>query len=205
VVEDEPTFGMAVARRGWIELEGRFADGELLPLPPAGLASTAVRLRSLEELLHLSVDHGGLRGFFAKAKSYVSTQSRPWDSTGLARATDDPHIVRQWGHFTAQIDALTILYDEAVAETDATLDRGAAEPGPALTVARSYASSLAGPLISGVIEILGASATSDRHGFDRFWRDLTAHALDDPPLHNLEDIGRARIARRRPAVNKDRG
>jgi alkylation response protein AidB-like acyl-CoA dehydrogenase len=198
---EAPSFGLELARVGWIELDGAFAARELGSASLEAGGRAASQLRDDTELLHLSIDFGILKAFYEKAKAYLQTQSRPWDSTGLARATDDPHIVRQWGEFAAKINALAKLYDEAVSEVGASEARRPESEGSALATARSYASSLAAPFVSGVIEILGASATSDRNGFDLFWRDLAVHALDTPPVVRLEDIGR-RALTRRPAAAK---
>ena len=192
---EAPSFGLALARVGWIELDGVFAARELGAASPEARGRVASQLRNDAELLHLSIDFGILRAFHEKAKTYLQNQSRPWDSTGLARATDDPHIVRQWGEFAAKLAAFAKLYDEAVSEVGASEARRPEGEGFALATARSYGSSFAATFVSGVIEILGASATSDRNGFDLFWRDLAVHALDAPPVVRLEDIGRRALAR----------
>ncbi len=186
ITVEEPAFGLAATIRGWIELDGIFPPAELRPAPATEIGTVVSSLRDAEELLHLALDHGGLRGFLAAARTFLLTRSRPWDSTGLDRSADDPHIVRQWGGFIAQQHALEALYEEALLEAD----RGAT--GPALHIARLYARGLVRPLISGVIETLGASATSEQYGFDAFWRDLTAQALEDAPSLDLARIGAER-------------
>jgi alkylation response protein AidB-like acyl-CoA dehydrogenase len=158
--------------------------------PVAARASLGSRPNEAAELLHLAFDLGVLAGFASRAKTFLLQRARPWDSTGLARAADDPHIVRQWGEFSAKLQALTRLYEEAVAEADAPAGRRRAAGGSVVAVARSYAWLFATPLVNGVIEILGASATSDHYGFDLPWRELAAHAREFPPVADLTAIGR---------------
>jgi alkylation response protein AidB-like acyl-CoA dehydrogenase len=199
---EQPSFGLALTRAGWIELDGAFGARELRLASSETGRRTASQLRGESELLHLSIDFGIVTAFYEKAKTYLQTHSRPWDSTGLARATDDPHIVRQWGGFAARINALSKLYEEALSQVSASEEGGREPHGSALAAARSYAASLAAPFVSDVIEVLGASATSDRNGFDQFWRDLAVHALEAPPVVRLEDIGRRRLGKAKVAADQ---
>ena len=43
---------------------------------------------------------------------------------------------------------------------------------------------------SGVFEMLGASATSRKAGFDRFWRNIRTHTLHDPVAYKRREVGR---------------
>jgi len=106
IAVDEPAFGLVATLRGWIELDGIFASGEIRRATATEIGAAVSSLREAEEVLHLALDYGGLRGFLSAARNFLLTRSRPWDSTGLERSADDPHIVRQWGSFVAQEHAL---------------------------------------------------------------------------------------------------
>ena len=43
---------------------------------------------------------------------------------------------------------------------------------------------------SGVFEVTGAKATSQRVGLDRFWRDVRTHTLHDPVAYKNRELGR---------------
>jgi hypothetical protein len=82
---DAPSFGSASALRGWLEVRGAFTEREFALAPSEARQRAAASLRDAFELLQLSIDFGIVKGFFEKAKTYLRTHSRPWDSTGLAR------------------------------------------------------------------------------------------------------------------------
>jgi alkylation response protein AidB-like acyl-CoA dehydrogenase len=43
---------------------------------------------------------------------------------------------------------------------------------------------------SGVFEVTGAKATSQKVGLDRFWRDIRTHTLHDPVAYKNRELGR---------------
>lgn len=43
---------------------------------------------------------------------------------------------------------------------------------------------------SGIFEMLGSRATSRKHGFDRFWRDIRTHSLHDPVAYKKREVGK---------------
>jgi alkylation response protein AidB-like acyl-CoA dehydrogenase len=186
VVPDEPAFGLSSTLHGWIEIDRILEPSDVHLVNASEIDAAATWLRDAEELLDLALDYGGLRGFLAAARTFLLTRSRPWDSTGLARSADDPHIVRQWGTFVAREHAFSELYEDALREADLGM------AGPKLRIARSYARSLVRTVINDAIELLGASATSGQYGLDTFWRDLTAHELGDAEGLRLAEIGAER-------------
>ncbi|MGL6343994.1 MAG: acyl-CoA dehydrogenase family protein, partial [Waterburya sp.] len=40
-----------------------------------------------------------------------------------------------------------------------------------------------------IFEVLGSRATSNKYGFDRYWRDLRTFTLHDPVDYKLKEIG----------------
>lgn len=186
---DKAIFDRHGFRQRWIEI------GEPLFVEPVA-AFPAVRLQAVlrkvalaEEMLHAALDLGILEGFWEAARSHVTTRSRPWQGQSLTKATDDPHLLRRYGEYTATLHAAQGLVAEAVA---AAVSDAAALPSTIDTVsaARAFALLAGRSLVSGTIELLGAGATSERYGFDLFWRDFTAHAVAHPPLWPVESIGR---------------
>lgn len=147
------------------------------------------------DLLHAAVDLGLIGAFLEAATIYVTTKTRPWPGTGYERAADDPHVIGRFGKFRAAFHGLESLLDEAteaaaVGRGDAPILAAAAR-GQAIHVGKSF--------ISETIELLGASATSQKHGFDGYWRDFTNHARQHPPSQSAETIGFALIAAALPS------
>jgi alkylation response protein AidB-like acyl-CoA dehydrogenase len=197
---NEPVFDRPGIRNGWISLDRPLADDEVRILPALSFDVELRRAALLEELLHAALDHGLLRGFAAKAHIHLTTRSRPWQGQSLEKATYDPHVVRRYGEYVSILDALTELVADAQAALEALGDTDEPEglriATDAVATARSYATLAGRTLINGTIELLGASATSEKYGFDVFWRDFTAHAVHDAPAWTLDAIGRALIADR---------
>lgn len=166
------------------------------PVRPDELRAALDRASLLEELLHAALDYGLLQAFCGAAHTHITTRTRPWQGQSLAKATDDPHLVRRYGEYVATRHALGGLMAEA---RDAVQDPNAPdEARQAVAAARGFAVLAGKTLINGTIELLGASATSDRYGFDLFWRDFTAHAVAHPPLWSPEQIGRDLVASGKP-------
>ncbi|MFK8250055.1 acyl-CoA dehydrogenase family protein [Ancylobacter terrae] len=158
------------------------------------------RQRLIASALHLSVTLGVLDGFLDRATGFLRTRSTPWYGAGLARATEDPHVLRALGLLVSKRDALDALAEEALAEVAGALrhDNPPATVGR-VDIARHYAARVARALVSEGIGLLGASSASGKHGFDRFWRDLAAHQLRYPPGCDAEALGRNFITETRVA------
>lgn len=195
---EEPAFARPAIRQGWIRLNRALQPVETRRLSPAQFEDEFLRAALVEELLQAALDHGLLRAFAAQAFTHLTTRSRPWQGQGLSRATDDPHVVRRYGEYVALLDGLTELIAEAEATAGTALDGDRGPLTAAIDVvaaARCYAILVGKTLISGTIELLGAGATSERYGFDVYWRDFTARAVQDVPLWTAAAIGRRRVYR----------
>ncbi|XBS71546.1 hypothetical protein ABK905_11840 [Acerihabitans sp. KWT182] len=151
----------------------------------------------VEELLHAALDYGIVRSFSAAAHSHITTRTRAWQGEALAKATDDPHLVRRYGEYVATRHALEELITEArdaVARLTPQAPMEAIhQAGDAVAAARMFALLAGRLIINGTLELLGAGATSQRYGFDGYWRDFSAHGVAYPPRRPLEKIGRALV------------
>ncbi len=178
-----------------------------LPAPLAATSLGAIDARALqhiteyatlvEELLHAALDFGILQGFSAAAHTHITTRTRPWQGQALAKATDDPHLVRRYGEYIATRHALEELLTEAL-EAVSRVAPGAPRQGfsqawDAVAAARLFAILAGRSIINGTLELLGAGATSERYGFDCYWRDFTAHGVVYPPYRPAENIGRGLV------------
>lgn len=148
----------------------------------------------VEELLHAALDYGILHEFSAAAHVHLTTRTRPWQGQALDKATNDPHLVRRYGEYVATRHALEELLAQA---RGAVAAAGSADDAAhrrqardAVAAARTFAALAGRAIINGTLELLGAGATSQRYGFDVFWRDFTAHGVTHPPYWPAEVIGR---------------
>lgn len=71
--------------------------------------------------------------------------------------------------------SITREYRGQVAERVATVKIVTTDTGLAVT--------------SGIYEVLGASASARKYGFDRFWRDIRTHSLHDPVAYKKKEVG----------------
>lgn len=190
--EDEPIFGRPVFRPRWIDAAVPLPAETLAVIPAARVPALLERIAIGEELLHAALDLGILEGFWTKAEVHVTTRTRPWQGQSLAKATDDPHLLRRWGTFASALHAAQGLFEEA---TSAARDEDPEAAIRAVAGARAFLTLTSREILSGAIELLGASATSERFGFDLFWRDFSAHAVIHPPVWPLDRLGAEIVAK----------
>jgi alkylation response protein AidB-like acyl-CoA dehydrogenase len=120
------------------------------------------------------------------------------------KATDEFYILERYGNFHAHLRAASALVDRAGDQLDAIyvkyggdLDaRAKMTPQERGELAEWVASvkvvttDTALRVTSGVFEVTGAKATSQKVGLDRFWRDIRTHTLHDPVAYKNRELGR---------------
>ncbi len=150
-------------------------------------------------LFQLALDHlhvGLAEGALEAAAAYVRTTTKPWSTSGLSRAVDDPYIRELIGELTSATrasDALTWRATDALA--------GAAERGWDLTdaergevaveiaAAKVVTTKTVLDVTSRLFELTGARATGEAYGFDRFWRNARTITLHDPVAYKAQEVG----------------
>ena len=60
----------------------------------------------LIQLVFVNFYLGAAEGALAAAVDYVRTTTRPWVTSGVERAADDPYILERVGEFTASVEGL---------------------------------------------------------------------------------------------------
>ncbi|MBF2047145.1 MAG: acyl-CoA dehydrogenase family protein [Elainella sp. C42_A2020_010] len=142
--------------------------------------------------IHLGVAEGALEA----AKDYTCTQTRPWLTSGVDQITQDPYILHHYGDLWAQLQGAIALTTQATVQVQQAWDRGNTltqqERGEvALVAAAAKALSIrVGLAITNrMFEVMGARATANRYGFDRYWRDMRTFTLHDPVDYKLREIG----------------
>ncbi len=139
---------------------------------------------------------GTAEGALAEARDYVRDSAKPWQTSGVRRAADDPYILELYGELYAELRASVAFAEEAAAAIDAGLARGAAltqdertEVAATVYAAKVHATRVALNVTSRAFELMGARATVGRHAFDRYWRNVRVHTLHDPVAYKAREVG----------------
>ncbi len=150
----------------------------------------------LIQLVFVNFYLGSAEGALQAAVDYVRTTTRPWVTSGVERAADDPYILERVGEFTAALKASAALADVAAATVQAGLAKGhavtARERGEAAAeayAAKVHATHVSLDITSRVFELTGARSTAEKYRFDRFWRNVRTHTLHDPVFYKAKEVG----------------
>ncbi|RKE38236.1 alkylation response protein AidB-like acyl-CoA dehydrogenase [Paraburkholderia sp. BL23I1N1] len=151
---------------------------------------------------------GIAQGALEEARAYVTQFGRPWLSSGVDKATDDPYLIQRFGEMRLQA-----VSAEALAARAAYALEDAWQQGPALdaetrahaALATSEAKIVAHRAALDVSEQLfdacGACATHAPLALDRFWRNARVHTLHDPLDYRVRDVGRYALSGTLPEVS----
>lgn len=169
---------------------------EILGPPVPADSAFATFLGIIAQLTKTHVYLGIAQGAFEAAREYTTTITRPWITSGVESATQDPYILRHYGELWIELRAANSLAEEAAAivqaawEKDANLthqERG--EAAIAVSAAKALATKVGLDITTRIFEVTGTRATAAKYGFDRYWRDLRTFTLHDPVDYKLRDIG----------------
>jgi len=162
----------------------------------------------LIQLVFVNFYLGSAEGALAAALDYVRTTTRPWTTSGVEKASDDPYILERVGEFTAALKASAALADSAAEAVQAGLSRGrdvtAQERGEAAAeayAAKVHATHVSLDITSRVFELTGARSTASSYRFDRFWRNVRTHTLHDPVFYKAKEVGEFVLNGKIPTVS----
>lgn len=131
-----------------------------------------------------------------EAKRYTKTESRAWFLSGVEHADQDPYILRHYGEFWLELEALRLLNKNAITKLQEAWDiaenlteqqRG--EVAIAVATAKVAATRTSLDITNRIFEVTGARATQASLRFDRFWRNVRTQTLHDPVEYKLQDLG----------------
>jgi alkylation response protein AidB-like acyl-CoA dehydrogenase len=139
---------------------------------------------------------GIAQGAFEAAKKYTHTATRPWLTSGVESATQDPYILQHYGNMWVDLQAAICLIDHAGELLQAAWEQEWAltaeqrgECALAIATAKVAATKVGLEITNRIFEVMGARATSAKYGFDRYWRNLRTFTLHDPVDYKVRDIG----------------
>jgi alkylation response protein AidB-like acyl-CoA dehydrogenase len=158
-------------------------------------------------LAHLHV--GLAEGALAEAIHYVRTATRPWATSGVETAVEDPYLLEIVGELIAQTrasDALvwrsTFLAAEAAGRGWKLSDDERGALAIEIAAAKVASTRMVLEVTSRAFELTGARATSTRVGFDRFWRNARTITLHDPVVYKARELGEHALQDRYPTPSR---
>lgn len=146
------------------------------------------------QIQHAAIDTGIAAGALAAAVKYLRENARPWVESGVDKASEEPHVIRQVGEFAVAVRSAEAL----LAYAGATFDRHDAQPLDedlqnelilAVAAARHQSDQAALRISSELFGLLGASASLEKWNLDRFWRNARVHTTHDPIRWRLHHVG----------------
>ena len=166
-------------------------------LLPSSDGNTFKTIRScLTQITFTNIYLGVAQGAFEAAKEYTRTQTRPWLTSGVDSATQDPYILQHYGDMWVHLQGATALANQAgellqaAWEKDLSLtaeQRG--ECAIAIATAKVAATRVGLDIANRMFEVMGSRATASKYGFDRYWRNLRTFTLHDPVDYKVRAVG----------------
>ncbi|WP_341318680.1 acyl-CoA dehydrogenase family protein [Paraburkholderia sp. IMGN_8] len=151
---------------------------------------------------------GIAQGALEEARTYVTQHGKPWISSGVEKAADDPYLIQRFGEMRLQAVSAQALATRAAYALEDAWQQGpalAAEARAHVALATSEAKILAHRAALDVSEKLfdacGARSTHAPLALDRFWRNARVHTLHDPLDYRVRDVGRYALSGTLPDVS----
>ncbi|RZL10944.1 MAG: monooxygenase [Rubrivivax sp.] len=206
VRSDWDAFGQRQTDSGTVNFHDVHVSRSDVLQAPGLTPSPHTSLRTLVSQLILTNLYLGVgEGAFNAALRFTREEARPWFTSQVQRAHEDPYTQHRYGEFRVALRAAQAVADDAARHLQAALDRGTAltpvERGDvalAVSEAKVLAHRAGLEVSTQFLELTGARATSSKYGFDRFWRNVRVHTLHDPVDYKLRDLGRHAITGQYP-------
>jgi alkylation response protein AidB-like acyl-CoA dehydrogenase len=197
VVSDWDNLGQRQTDSGSVTFDSVRVERDEVLGPPGTAGTPRATLRTLvSQLILVEIYIGNAQGALSNAWKYTHEQGRPWISSGVARAIDDPFTQQHYGDMRIALRGAIALAQDAAQRLQLAWDRGdalSAEERGTLAVAiyetKIAAARAALDITSKIFEVMGARATAAQYGFDRFWRNVRVHTLHDSLDYKLKDVG----------------
>jgi alkylation response protein AidB-like acyl-CoA dehydrogenase len=148
------------------------------------------------QLILTNIYLGIAEGAFEDARQYTLNEARPWHSSNMAAANQDPYILNHYGNFYVGLESTRVLSDLAAAKLDKAWQQdtqlGEEERGEvaiAISSAKVLATRTGMDITSNMFEVMGSRATHGGLRLDRHWRNLRTHTLHDPLDYKIKELG----------------
>lgn len=198
---DWDNLGQRLTASGGIVFDDvRVPDEDVLGVQPDDqTAPGALRLSLASigfQLMLAQIYVGIADGVLTEAADYTRSRGRAWSLSTVDSAVADPYILAGYGELVARARAAVALTDEAAGSLGAAFERGGeltdAERGAAavaISAAKVVATAVASDATTKVFEFMGARATANKYGLDRYWRNARTLTLHDPVVYKAREVG----------------
>lgn len=113
VNDDWDNMGQRQTDSGSVTFSNVLIEKDEILLPSAD-GNTFKTIRScLTQITFANIYLGIAQGAFEAAKEYTTTKTRPWLTSGVDSATQDPYILHHYGDMWINLQAATVLTDNA--------------------------------------------------------------------------------------------
>jgi SfnB family sulfur acquisition oxidoreductase len=193
VVDDWSSFGQRTTASGTVVFDHvSISEDDVIPVWQ--LADQPGLYGANSQLIQAAIDLGIAQAAFDDAIAFVRQHARPWIDAGVARATEDPHLIADVGRLAIDLEAAREVLREAALSLDAiaaqpVTESGSAQASVAVAEAKVLTTEAALHASEKLFELAGSSATRAGHNIDRHWRNARTHTLHDPVRWKLHLIG----------------
>lgn len=197
VLDDWDNLGQRQTDSGSVTFDKVRVEAHEVLGPPGTSGTPRATLRTLvSQLILIEIYIGNAQGALLNAWKYTHEQGRPWFTSGVARAIDDPFTQQHYGDLRIALRGAIALAEDAAAKLQKAWERGdalSAEERGTLAVTiyetKIAAARAALDITAKIFEVMGARATAAKYGFDRYWRNVRVHTLHDSLDYKLKDVG----------------
>lgn len=191
LVDDWDAFGQHNSVSGTVKFDNVIVDERFIPKRQGLPGRTGL---TWPQILHAAMDTGVAAGALQAGIDYLQQYARPWVESGVERAVEEQHIIKQIGEFAVQVRAAEALLEKAARFFEHQLtdpENEALQDELILSVAAARAQSdhAALKISSEIFGLLGASSTLSKWNLDRFWRNVRVHTTHDPIRWRLFHVG----------------
>ncbi|MDO1495609.1 monooxygenase [Pseudomonas putida] len=191
LIDDWQAFGQQNSVSGTVNFDNIVLDERYLIRRNGPMKRTGL---TFPQILHAAIDTGIAAGALQAAVEYLREHARAWVESGVERASDEPHVIRQVGEYAVALRGAESVLREAARvfdEHERDPENKALQDELILSVATARAHSDAASLkiSSDLFSLLGASASLSKWNLDRFWRNARVHTTHDPIRWRLHNVG----------------
>jgi len=191
LVDDWDAYGQKNSVSGTVIFDNIELDEAYLVYRQGPMKRTGL---TFPQILHAAIDTGIAAGALDAAVHYLNHHARPWVESGVERANEEPHIIKQIGEFAVALRAAESLLRDAARvfdlhEQDPENKELQDELILSVATARAHSDSASLRISSDIFSLLGASSSLSKWNLDRFWRNARVHTTHDPIRWRLHHVG----------------
>jgi alkylation response protein AidB-like acyl-CoA dehydrogenase len=193
---DWDNIGQRQTDSGGVTFENVLVNAEEILIPDAEGAVFKTIRACLTQSTFTNIYLGIALGAFEVAQHYTQTESRPWLTSGVEKASHDPYVLHHYGEMWTNLQAAIALTDQINVRLQQAWEKGYAltaeergECAVAVAAAKSFVTRIGLDITSQIFEVMGSRATASQYGFDRFWRNLRTFTLHDPVDYKIRTVG----------------